>query len=803
MKKTLYRLHLLLLAICTAWSCSGELPEAGAPEKGGIPFSLTLANKTQTTRAAYYTEQGITGFNENVIKRADVFFYADENANALYKVSYTWNSAQEAQATLSGSIPNDIAEALFANGKTQCRAYAVVNGPTTPKVENGSDTRIAALKQIGIDADFTAVTYNGTYGQDGYKPAYSQTEFVMDGESDINYDADAKSMSGEIPVDRAASKISLFITNLKNYIDDAGNVWVPQTEGISVSFYYGTNKSRIDVSATGNDRAADGYFNLAEDPNSIADNVRFNFSQVSINRQDDPATTDNDESKAYTHFPFYSYSTDWGRENNPDQEAYLTLRIYWTETDGNGNALGATEPYYYRVPINMLEYTDDNGQTHKAKCLERNTSYKLMLEVGVLGEKEENTKQELTPKYIVVDWKDEPIEAQLADYHYLVVDKNLIEMFNETELVIPYTSCGEVVAVINSISVPDFSTNEIGTIRYDKSDANAQADVYTVQKGAQGTSNIEGSASNLRSLLNACTLTLDQAKKTVTLTHPLQNDNTQKPYDYAIYTITIELRTADGCGLSEEIVIKQYPARYIEGEDGTNPSYSDRGLVFINGYGGNNKDLTNLNNTWYKVNNSLVTTSSYNDNPNMYVITVTSFDGEQADDFIIADPRESTITTFNDNAINSSSPALYGNSPRGLTYYYATTHADELSDKYIAPKFRIVSAYGRLSGGDLGNYEGLQKRCATYQEAGYPAGRWRVPTAAELIYVGQLVADGVVPSLFNGQAYYSASRGSYRFENGNYYRRDKLGNSVRCVYDEWYWQDKCDPTVYTWGDAPR
>lgn len=793
MKKTLYRLHLLLLAICTAWSCSGELPEVGAPEKGGIPFSLTLANKTQTTRAAYYTEQGITGFNENVINRADVFFYADETANALYKVSYIWNAAQEAQATLSGSIPNDIAEALFANGKTQCRAYAVVNGPTTPKVENGSDTRIATLKQIGIDADFTAVTYNGTYGQDGYKPAYSQTEFVMDGESDISYDADAKSMSGQIPVDRAASKISLFITNLKNYIDDAGNVWVPQTEGMSVSFYYGTNKSRIDVSATGNDRAADGYFNLSEDPNNFADNVRFNFSQVSIDRQDDPATTDNDESKAYTHFPFYSYSTDWGRENNPDQEAYLTLRIYWEEFDGNGNALGVPEPYYYRVPINMLDYTDNNGKTHKAKCLERNTSYKLMLEVGVLGEKEENTKQKLTPEYIVVDWQDEPIEAQLADYHYLVVDKNMIELFNEEKLVIPYTSCGEITAVIKSISVPDFSTNTIGTISYNISDANNQADVFTVAKSTSGTSNITSSASNLRSLLNACTLTLDQANKTATLTHPLQNDNTQKPYDYAIYTITIELRTADGCELSEVIVVKQYPERYIEGENCTaNKEWglSGGGSVFINGHGQYNNQTV-----WHRVENTL-SGSGYNANPNQYVVTITRLDKNS--DFLIADPRQSEINNLQ-GITAENYPALYGTSPRTLQYYYPTR---DDNPNLIAPKFRIVSAYGRMGSGNY-SVENLKKRCATYQEAGYPAGRWRLPTGAELQYIGQLCSDGVIPSLFNQGAVYNSANGAYGFNNGTFAPAGTRDASTRCVYDEWYWQDKCDPTKFTWGDAPR
>jgi hypothetical protein len=25
---------------------------------------------------------------------------------------------------------------------------------------------------------------------------------------------------------------------------------------------------------------------------------------------------------------------------------------------------------------------------------------------------------------------------------------------------------------------------------------------------------------------------------------------------------------------------------------------------------------------------------------------------------------------------------------------------------------------------------------------------------------------------------------------------------VRCVYDEWYWADKCDKNTFTWGDKP-
>ena len=45
------------------------------------------------------------------------------------------------------------------------------------------------------------------------------------------------------------------------------------------------------------------------------------------------------------------------------------------------------------------------------------------------------------------------------------------------------------------------------------------------------------------------------------------------------------------------------------------------------------------------------------------------------------------------------------------------------------------------------SYSDAEKRCAAYQEDGYPAGRWRVPTKAEVKYIIQLSGWGVIPVL--------------------------------------------------------
>ena len=43
--------------------------------------------------------------------------------------------------------------------------------------------------------------------------------------------------------------------------------------------------------------------------------------------------------------------------------------------------------------------------------------------------------------------------------------------------------------------------------------------------------------------------------------------------------------------------------------------------------------------------------------------------------------------------------------------------------------------------------------------------------------------------------------------NMRYIGYDSSGHSVRCVYDEWYWEQtktpKVDKTKFTWGDEPR
>ena len=121
----------------------------------------------------------------------------------------------------------------------------------------------------------------------------------------------------------------------------------------------------------------------------------------------------------------------------------------------------------------------------------------------------------------------------------------------------------------------------------------------------------------------------------------------------------------------------------------------------------------------------------------------------------------------------------------------------------IAPAFKIASSWGMTTGG---SYTQMQRRCASYQENGYPAGRWRFPTESEIEYIVKLSDQRKIPELFDGE-YFAASGRVYKTStSGGSFSKNPDKNSehaVRCVYDVWYWgNDKIpNPNVFTWGDT--
>lgn len=375
--------------------------------------------------------------------------------------------------------------------------------------------------------------------------------------------------------------------------------------------------------------------------------------------------------------------------------------------------------------------------------------------------------------------------------------------------------------------------------------------------------------------------------------------------EYSRVEVIIKIKHADwdkNDGLYEEtIYLTQYPAIYVEEDHdygNITPNYSGQPA------NGNEYVLVNTNTTYYPyiyypvfgwrysgqpyeiggqgafgVTNSVPQFSATNMNPNMYVIHTSRLSKEDEDIYVIGDPRSLTSNinlsteSFSDplkrtawgrwelttsqytvwNEAATSAPSWNGGVRGGdktLAYYYPTdeTPAEKSGSKvtFLAPVIRVASSFGKIQG--LNKME-ARRRCAVYQEAGRPAGRWRLPTKAEIKYITDMSSDEKIPILFglaNGSAFYWSSTGlvlvdkqandrwivyddpSTRYpgtffddidkDNLVIIDTDRSGNatvngilgtaSVRCVYDDWYWlkddgtEDVVTPEVSKGNEQP-
>ena len=155
--------------------------------------------------------------------------------------------------------------------------------------------------------------------------------------------------------------------------------------------------------------------------------------------------------------------------------------------------------------------------------------------------------------------------------------------------------------------------------------------------------------------------------------------------------------------------------------------------------------------------------------------------------------------------------ALYGDEPyRSLRWYYPTENSSR-TENMVAPSYRISSKFSGIEFGKL-DKKYAEYRCAAFQEDGFPAGRWRLPTKAEINFIGMLSARGFFEFLFNNNDVYWSANGAVKVSGTSVDLIDSPTALLRCVYDSWYW-DKIDGLegdprqpqrdVFVWGDKER
>lgn len=141
-----------------------------------------------------------------------------------------------------------------------------------------------------------------------------------------------------------------------------------------------------------------------------------------------------------------------------------------------------------------------------------------------------------------------------------------------------------------------------------------------------------------------------------------------------------------------------------------------------------------------------------------------------------------------------------------LQHYYPAEKS-ERTRNMVAPSYRVASKFGGLEYYDGVTFDSAKYKCATYQEDGYPAGRWRLPTLSEINFIAMLSEKGDFVKLFSSSGKYWSAHGAIR--PGNTKVLSETYALARCVYDSWYWDQfddrlpKGDRDHYVLGDLER
>jgi hypothetical protein len=796
--------YIAIASMLAAASCTVDVTDPGLGEVSGEGLILTISCTDPETRAE---KDGEDAYNENCIDKIDYFLYPNSGVDGEAPVHGTIEPNVVGRYVTSIAMSASDVEKLFPGAATTCQALVVVNyygDYASTKVADILATKLPAADFISSVAQerFVMISKNDA-GQAGTVP--------------ITLESKKKTTvaRGEVKVRRVASKMTVAI-HVKNEASrtrtiDLGSkrtevyeeTWVPDSNNIEIALKNVNKYAVLDgtptitpLSAADTVKASLVSYPYTHDGGRKMTNVKESAKYYDYELGSDGKYTSVEKQGTFTvSEPFYSYPWMWGykRGNEPSYK----IKLPWTRKAGvstivdstantttEGNNFGElTKVYYYKFNPAFF-YKGDTVS------IGSNYWYKFFVYIGILGNENEEGAVSVTGTYYVVDWKDAAKDVQITTSRYLNVFEKHKVTYNSDNESISYKTSDPCEIVNLTVSHPDFSQN-------------TESVTYEVQN-----------SSNASTISQYLTLETDaNGNPVIQFHHALKAMTTgSTTYDVAPYTITFTIRHSDDHRYSETVTIMQYPSIIITLPSTGRTTTSQNDETFVNGFKKGNDAYDYMYNEW-DYNNSLGSVVSVldevtgNGNPNMYIIKTTVLDESSA--YMLGDPR--STTKDNDLGNSSSSNGSWSASAtsvqggnRRISYYHPTIE-DGPADNIIAPEFRIASSFGATS--PL-SYQGAKERCASYQEFGYPAGRWRLMTFAEASYIARLSSDGKIPTLLSKGSQYWTAGGYVTISNSGapMLSHEKSGSYyVRCVYDEWYWKNTEHPTVstttFTWGDT--
>lgn len=750
-----------VLAALTAVSCSRmeEKDLAADLQSSVITLNLNTAEMVATRSAIPDVE--------SVVSQFDWFFYPDATGTSA-PVYHGHATVGESGLSFSGTNTPDASavdedgyhigfnvETNYSNLKGNYYVYVLANYAGID--HSASDLTLATLlaktmetnwdeKAEGYEAinDFVMDSYSGndeaTYPQ--LVPLSAAVDDDGDGKANLAVD-----------LQRVAAKITFTLEIAKEITDDAttGTKWRPLINSVN----YATYMVNALTYATVQGNALD-----AESALATAHHLSYATSHV---KTDKTATGDEVATYTFEVDPFYTYPVSFDSASN--NAPYFKLALPWENVDANGHltAKGSTL-FYYKA---YLRDADGKALTK----YERNKHYIVTLNVDVLGGTPEDYTT-LDTYYYVANWQS-PAEGTYDGYfapRYLDIARPEYYLYGDNSTTIAVTSSHVIDAEILSVS----------------------------QKTIAG--------GNKMTTVPATAKVTPDGRVAFTLEYPLNTTMGGGNMDLTPITWTVRVYHADDDTIYKDVIIYQYPSIY--GEQNTTASVNSG---WLNGTQFRDEGGQNAQNRVVSSNDNNKRLGSFNggdpDSMDKLVLTVSSLASLQGtnaytkdgatikfSDIVIGDPRVKISTLYD----ITRQGQVWDRNDLGVADNYIDNYlignpnnSQVISPRFMFPSGRIGSNARNSNFNDGGSWRSAAMRCAAYQEDGYPAGRWRLPTEAEVAFCRELQRNGYIDGLFyNTNRYWTAS-GTYYYQGscvdpGN----NQTTASVRCVYDLWYWGDE-------------
>lgn len=783
--------------------------ESIEPEENCIILKLDPAFAALQTKAGA-TERGLDSLNENRINSIDCFFYktGKTDSSAVFRaIGRTVEDAAKdtTECFVKVYYNDEIAKVLF--GHTQrgsCEAFVIANAA----LNYDASSTVDDLKRKVLEYDFSqqeVQPYFTMCSQETAQVTLYTTTAVVNGESKT-----ISTAAGRVPLYRCAAKIQLYLKLPATFTDGVDPcVYAPCPDslgGLQVKLCSGSKKTYV----------CDNY--------SLGASDYIHFSDRAMYKVADEDLVEGRTDYNFGHRPFYSFPMAW--TDLDDNAANYIFSIPWhMVTDAEGNTVnGPAERRYYKLSSNVV-----------GRKFEANHFYRTFVYIQSRGDEELDKAETIDECYYIIQpWVHEGVAAgsgaetisgEFIRYNFLVVEPDEQTLNNETRYTFNFKSSSDLEnykVIIDSVCFYKYNSG-VG-VRVQRAVGDS---VSTVNQRTKGNAQyIDG---------NKYSVTYNYAEGEIYFSHNLDEVYEQRD---------IYLTVTNQDDISQRVKIHQKPAIMLQ--------LHEAGDVFVNGYFGRVKDAGFSSRYAYVKNGNSYTntqtnywhcSTNYTGRSGSYFggYTYNSLDSGYGSVLVTTDNMDATIsssfftTEINLSAFNSTNytyscngenveyrigdPRVkasastadggYGNAWALNNYLYWNGSQErtdlawsspgdvmicsmrEVDRSLISPRFLISSALNANTGL---TWEQAVKRGATYQEAGYPAGRWRLPSEAEMSYIVARQVDGTIPNLYaTGSQYWSGSGRlmTTNVEGNNTFSTPAANTTQSCrfVYDLWYWGD--------------